>query len=122
MAINFFITSADIKSGKQVVGSRGPLRGHILTPTAMSGSKVKLAETGEWYEHTWLKPLAEAQIREALVQKVLGFAEGKAIVSIQPSGRGVQFVLEDNTRIRLAYSAQDDLRLSVRDSTGKQVL
>lgn len=115
--MSYFLTAEDIKNGRKVL-----LKGRIVTPIGMAGRRVKLAEDGQWHPHTHLKPLAEEQIRSDLIEAMVGLVEGKNISTMKAKGRGVEFVLDDNTRVGLTISSGENLELSVTDSDGQRIL
>ena len=117
-----FLTTEDIRQGRKVLGAKGPIRGRILTPIGLSGDMVKIAEDGQKYPSDWIVPLTEDQIHEELVQSVVSIVEGKSIVNLQAKGRGVSFILEDNTRVTLDYAKEGNLKLSITDAVGNKVL
>lgn len=117
-----FLTSADVRRGRKVIGCKGPIRGRILTPTSLSGTSVKIAEDGEWYPQAWIAPLAEEQIREELIRTMVDFVEGKSIINLKANGPGVEFILDDNTRVSLKYSSEGLLALGVIDALGNKVV
>jgi hypothetical protein len=47
---------------------------------------------------------------------------GKSISTMKAKGRGVEFVMSDNTRVGLTITAGENLELSVTDSDGKRIL
>jgi hypothetical protein len=112
-----FLTTNDIANGTQVL-----LRGQIVTPVDIGGDKVKIAEDGQWYPHAALRPLSEDQIREDVILQMSEMVAGKQILTLKAKGRGVQFVLDDNTRVGLDFSSGDNLELSVIDPDGKREL
>lgn len=115
--MSYFLTSADIKKRRKVI-----CKGRIVTPIAMAGTVVQMAEDGKWYEHESLHPLAEEQIHELLVQEMVAHCAGKPIITLNAKNKGVQFVLEDNTRITLSCRSGGKFQLSVTDSEGQKVL
>jgi hypothetical protein len=112
-----FLTTEHLKRGTKAL-----LRGRIVTPIDMGGSDVKIAEDGEWYPHAALRPLTEEQIREDAISQMSKLVEGKQILTVKAKGRGVQFVLDDNTRVGLDYASGENLELSVVDPDGERVL
>jgi hypothetical protein len=115
--MNYFLTADDIKTGRKCL-----LNGRIVTPIGMRGRKVKLAEDGQWHLHTLLQPLTQDQIREDLISAMAALVDGKSISTMKAKGRGVEFVLNDNTRVGLTITAGENLELSVLDSDGKRIL
>ena len=115
--MSYFLTADDIKKGRKVI-----LNGRIMTPIDMGGHKVKLAEDGKWHLHELLKPLTQYQIREELISTMADLVEGKSISTMKAKGKGVEFVLSDNTRVGLTITAGENLELSVTDSDGKRIL
>ena len=115
--MSYFLTNSDVKNGRKVL-----LRGKIVTVLDMGGAMVKIAEDGKWYPHVDLRPLTEDQIRDEFIQEMSVLVEGKKISTLKAEGRGVQFILDDNTRVGLDFSSEENLRLSVIDSDGKRIL
>lgn len=122
--MSYFLTPDDIKNGRKVLlqDSRSALNGRIVTPIDMAGREVKLAEDGQWHLHEFLRPLAQDQIQEELISSMVSLVEGKSISTMKAKGRGVEFVLDDNTRVGLALTSGEDLELSVTDSDGQRIL
>jgi hypothetical protein len=115
--MSYFLTTDDIKNGRKcLLGAR------IVTPVGMAGRRVKLAEDGKWHMHESLRPLAEEQIRGELVAAMSGLVAGKHISTLKAKGRGVEFVLNDNTRVGLTITSGENLELSVTDSDGQRIL
>lgn len=114
--MSYFLTTDDIKKGRKCL-----LNGRIVTPIGMAGRRVKLAEDGEWHLHELLKPLTQYQIREELISTMSALVEGKSISTMKAKGKGVEFVLSDNTRVGLTITS-GDLKLSVTDSDGQRIL
>ena len=112
-----FLTSSDLKNGRKVL-----LKGRIVTPISMAGNRIQIAEDGQWHRHQDLKPLAEEQIREELIHQMAALVEGKRIANMKAKGKGVQFVLDDNTRVSLDLSSEGDLKLRVLDPDGQRIL
>jgi hypothetical protein len=115
--MSYFLTTDDIRNGRKVL-----LKGRIVTPIEMAGEQIKLAEDGLWHLHIDLRPLTEDQIREADIAAVSSLTEGKEISTIKAKGRGVQFILNDNTRVGLDYASDGSLELSVFDPEGQRLL
>lgn len=115
--MSYFLTTDDIKNGRKVL-----LNGRIVTPIEMGGRQVRIAEDGKWYNHESLRPLAEHQLRDELVTAMSGLVEGKNISTMKAKGRGVEFVLNDNTRVGLTITSGENLELSVIDSDGQRIL
>ena len=115
--MSYFLTADDIKRGRKVL-----LNGRIVTPIELGGRKVKLAEDGQWHMHEHLLPLTEDQIRDELVAAMSALVAGKHISTMKAKGRGVQFVLDDNTRVGLTITSGEKLELSVTDSDGQRIL
>jgi len=89
----------------------------------MAGDKVKIAEDNKWHYYLHLSPLTEDQFREELVAEMSKLVEGKQITTMKAKGRGVQFVLDDNTRVSLEYDPENPhLKLRVLDPEGKRIL
>jgi len=108
----------DLRNGRKAI-----LRGRIVTPIDMSGAEAKIAEDGKWYLRADMSLLAEEQLREELVQNMSNLVEGKQITTMKAKGRGVEFILDDNTRVSLDYSPQNlNLKLMVTDPEGKRIL
>ncbi len=115
--MSYFLTADDLKTGRKCL-----LQGRIVTPIDMAGRKVKLAEDGKWHLHELLKPLTQDQIRADLIATMADLVEGKSISTMKAKGRGVEFVLSDNTRVGLTITSGENLELSVTDSDGKRIL
>lgn len=122
--MSYFLTADDIKSGRKVLlqNSRSVLNGRIVTPIGMSGRKIKLAEDGQWHMHESLRPLTEDQIRGEHIRAMVALVEGRQISTVKAKGRGVEFVLNDNTRVGLTITSGENLELSVTDSDGQRIL
>lgn len=115
--MNYFLTANDLKTGRKCL-----LNGRIVSPIDMSGRKVKLAEDGKWHLHEHLRPLTEDQIRDEVVAAMSALVSGKSISTLKAKDRGVEFVLNDNTRVGLTVTSGDYLELSVIDSDGQRIL
>lgn len=115
--MSYFLTADDLKTGRKCL-----FKGRIVTPIDMAGRKVKLAEDGQWHLHEHLKPLTQYQIREELIKAMADLVEGKSISTLKAKGRGVEFVLSDNTRVGLTFTSGENLELSVTDSDGQRIL
>jgi hypothetical protein len=116
--MSYFLTPEDLKKGRKAI-----FRGNIVTPIDMGGDKVKIAEDGQWHHYLDLSPLTEDQLREEVILELSNLVEGKQITSMKAKGRGVQFILDDNTRVGLDCAAGSaDLKLSVIDPEGKRIL
>lgn len=115
--MSYFLTTDDIKNGRKCL-----LKGRIVTPIEMGGRHVKIAEDGQWHLHTLLQPLTQDQIREELISEMADLVEGKSISTMKAKGRGVEFVLNDNTRVRLTITSGENLELGVIDSDGQRIL
>lgn len=108
----------DLKNGRKAI-----FRGRIVTPIDMAGADVKIAEDGLWHPRAEMSYLTEDQIREEVILELSNLVEGKQITSMKAKGRGVQFILDDNTRVCLDCAAGSaDLKLSVIDPEGKRIL
>lgn len=115
--MSYFLTTEDLKAGRKcLLGAR------IVTPIGMRGRDVKLAEDGKWHPHESLRPLTEDQIRAEVVAAMSGLVEGKHISTMKAKGRGVEFVLNDNTRVGLTITSGENLELSVISSDGQRIL
>jgi hypothetical protein len=112
-----FLTVEDVRRGRKVV-----LGGKIVTAIDLSGAKVLIAEDGQWHPHDSVHPLTEEQLRDERIQEMSRLVEGKQIVTLLRKGKGVQFVLEDNTRVGLDYASKEDLTLSIVDPDGTRIL
>jgi len=115
--MNYFLTVEDVQNGCKVL-----LKNRIVTAIELSGRNAKLAEDGKWYSQLELRPLAQDQLRDELIDKMSAFCQGKSIVTLVAEGKGVQFVLEDNTRVGLDITATGDLKLSVVNADGRKVI
>jgi hypothetical protein len=115
--MSYFLTSSDAKNSRKVL-----YKGRIVTVLDVSGAVVRIAEDGKWYPHIDFRPLTEDQLREEFIQKMSVLVEGKKISTLKAEGRGVQFVLDDNTRVGLDFASQENLKLSVIDPDGKRIL
>lgn len=116
--MSYFLTPKDLKNGRKAI-----LKGKIVTPIDMGGDKVKIAEDGQWYRHVEMSPLTEDQIREEFIIELSNLVEGKQITTMKAKGRGVEFVLDDNTRVSLDYDPENPhLKLRVIDPEGKRIL
>jgi hypothetical protein len=115
--MSYFLTSADLKAGNKCL-----LNGKLVTPIDISGTQVKLAEDGQWHRHESLLPLTQYQIREELIATMVSLVEGKKISTMKAKGRGVEFVLDDNTRVSLDIAPEENLKLHVIDADGKRIL
>ncbi len=116
--MSYFLTPSDLKNGRKAI-----LKGRIVTPISMAGDKVKIAEDGKWYYYLHLSPLTENQMHEDLVTEMSNLVEGKQIVTMKAKGRGVAFILDDNTRVSLDYDPENPhLKLRVLDPEGKRIL
>ncbi len=115
--MSYFLTIDDIKNGKKCL-----LNGRIVTPIRMAGRDVKLAEDGKWHFHESLRPLTEDQLRDEVISAMSGLVEGRSISTMKAKGRGVEFVLSDNTRVGLTITSGENLELSVTDSDGQRIL
>jgi hypothetical protein len=112
-----FLTADDVRRGRKVV-----LGGKVVTAVDLSGASVMIAEDGQWHSHDRVYPLTEEQLQDELIQEMSRLVEGKQIVTLLRSGKGVQFVLEDNTRVGLDYVPGEDLTLSIIDPNGMRIL
>lgn len=116
--MSYFLTPRDLKNGVKVV-----FKGRIVTPIDMSGEQIKIAEDGKWHRHEAMSPLTEEQFREDTVLQLSNLVEGKQITTMKAKGRGVQFILDDNTRVSLEYDPENpNLKLIVIDPEGKRIL
>jgi len=116
--MSYFLTPSDLKNGRKAV-----YKGRIVTPIDMGGDQVKIAEDGQWHHYLELSPLTEDQIREEVILELSNLVEGKQIATMKAKGRGVQFILDDNTRVGLDCTPGNaDLKLSVTDPEGKRIL
>lgn len=115
--MGYFLTMNDVNTGRKVL-----LGGRIVTPVGMYGDQVKIAEDGKWHPHLSLRPLTEDQFHEATIDHMASLVAGKTIVTAKAKGRGFEFILDDNTRIGLAYSTENGLDLFVYDPEGNKVL
>jgi hypothetical protein len=108
----------DLKNGRKAI-----FRGRIVTPIDMSGAEVKLAEDGKWHPRAEMSYLTEDQIREEVILELSNLVEGKQISTMKAKGTGVEFILDDNTRVGLNYDPRKPaLKLSVTDPEGKRIL
>jgi len=107
----------DIRAGRKVL-----LKGRIVSPVDMMGDQIKIAEDGKWYPHLSLRPLTNEQFHESEIAKMAELVSGKPIVTAKAQGKGFEFVLDDNTRVGLAYSTEHGLELFVYDSEGTRVM
>jgi hypothetical protein len=112
-----FLTVEDVRRGRKVV-----LEGMVVTAVDLSGAKVLIAEDGQWHPHDRIHPLTEEQLQDEFIQEMSRLVEGKQIVTLLRNGKGVQFVLEDNTRVGLDYAPGEDLALSIIDPDGTRIL
>lgn len=115
--MSYFLTNDDIKAGRKCL-----LGGRIVTPIRLAGRKVMLAEDGQWHHYTQLQPLTEHQIREEVIAAMASLIEGKQISTLKAKGKGVEFVLGDNTRVGLTITSGENLELRVTDSDGQRIL
>jgi hypothetical protein len=108
----------DLKNGRKAI-----FRGRIVTPIDMAGADVKIAEDGLWHPRAEMSYLTEDQIREEVMLELSNLVEGKQIATMKAKGKGVEFILNDNTRVGLDCApGNSDLKLSVTDPEGKRIL
>jgi hypothetical protein len=115
--MSYFLTTEDVKNGRKAI-----LNGKIVTPIELGGRDVKLAEDGKWHPHINLRPLTEDQLRNELIADMSILVEGKSISTMKAKGKGVEFVLNDNTRVGLTLTSGENLELYVIDSDGQRIL
>jgi len=115
--MSYFLTVKDVKQGCKVL-----LNGRIVTAIELSGGNAKVAEDGKWYSQLDLRPLTQDQLRDEVISQMSALCQGKSIVTLVAKGKGVQFVLDDNTRVGLDYTSKGYLKLSVVNADGKKVL
>jgi len=112
-----FRAKEDVASRRKVV-----LKGRVVTIIDISGSTAKIAEDGQWYKHSEFYPLVKEDLQAEHINAVMEKITGKGIAALKPLDTGLQFVLEDNTRVDVRYSASEALNVVVYDSNGEQVL
>ena len=112
-----FRAKADVANRRRVV-----LNGRVVTVIDISGSKTKIAEDGQWYKHSKFHPLVKEDIQVEHINAVIDKIAGKPIATLKLLDTGLQFVLEDNTRVDVRYGASEELNIIVYDSNGERVL
>ncbi len=99
------------------------LKGRVVTVIDLAGSKARIAEDGEWYEHKMFFELTNKDIVQIRLEKITALVTGKTIATLKSNGTGIQLVLEDNTRLGVTYSKDGEgISFSVVDSGGIKVL
>ncbi len=113
-----FDARVDIQKRRRVV-----LKGRVVTIIGLAGSKARIAEDGQWYPHKMFFSLTEENITQDHIESLKSYIAGKSIATLKPMSTGVQLVLEDNTRLDVSYSKDNEgLTFSVIDSDGNKVL
>lgn len=111
-----FQAKRDVANSRRVV-----LKGRVVTIIDIAGSKAKIAEDGLWYNHAEFFPLVKDDILVEHINAVVDNIGGKRIATLKLLDRGIQFVLEDNTRVDVRYSASEALNIIVFDSNGEKL-
>jgi len=112
-----FQAKEDVANRRRVV-----LNGRVVTVIDISGRKAKIAEDGQWYKHSKFHPLVKEDIQVEHINAVIDKIAGKPIATLKLLDTGLQFVLEDNTRVDVRYGASEELNIIVYDSNGERVL
>jgi len=108
----------DAKNKRRVI-----LKGRIVTVIDMSGSKVRIAEDGLWYEQNLFFELTDDDKIQEHLGRIKELVAGKSIATLKPNETGIQLVLDDNTRLGVTYSKNEEgITFSVTDSNGNKVL
>lgn len=98
------------------------LNGRVVTVIGLRGREVRIAEDGKWYLMKDFQPLPEEVIRAEHIDAVRTHVTGKSIATMKPDGKGVQFILSDNTRVCVEYDKSGMMAVSLLDSDGQKVL
>jgi len=99
------------------------LKGRIVTVIDLAGSKARIAEDGQWYEHKMFFELTDDDKIQLRLEAIKSLVTGKGIATLKANGTGIQLVLEDNTRLEVTYSKDGQgITFSVLNSDGKKVL
>lgn len=112
-----FQAKEDVANRRRVI-----LKGRVVTIIDIAGREAKIAEDGQWYKHSEFYPLVKEDIQAEHINAVIEKIAGKGIATLKLLDRGLQFVLEDNTRVDVRYSESEALNIIVLNSNGEKVL